>query len=642
MKVNQINMPQGFRYMGEYKDQLLYKILPLDKKFIINKSIPGCGGTSMFLDSKIPIVLISPRVRVLVEKDRQYKNSKTPTFLFHTEFTSKTKREEEIKKMMSDLNSYIQRHWNNPFDNYPRPPKILVSLDSAKKVLDVIAKMGLQDKFLFVVDEFQCLMGDANYKGSTDMNFLSEIDKMVPRICYLSATPIPDQYLDYIPQFKDLDYYKLEWDPSVLEDPTIREVKMKKGESVESVCEDIVTNYREHGYFARKVWNGNIVESKEVCIFLNEVKKIKNIILKNRLIPEETTILCSTSNAHELPKGFKVGGLSTDKVNPKNKTFTFCTKASFEGVDFYSDNAITYIFVDGNKPWQTLDIYLDIPQILGRQRLDANPFKRDATIFYKTKPYVESETEFREKQKAMELKTKRTIDEYNLSSDYMKSTFLDTIRKVDTSKKFIDDYIDVISDGTTTTVGENTLVKIARWNDWYLRQYFYNHPCQLTTGIQDAVPVIHKPQEVSDFERVFYSANSSDKLRIYSKFMYQYPQHETLVLANPYIPIEYHDWYRNYGYDGLSKLGFDEKKVEQDYVVHCSRDFIIQECKKVFIVGENYSKKFVKNELQKIYDSLGLLGRRAKAVEIEGYMNVKERTLTDESGKRREFYLIQN
>ena len=60
------------------------------------------------------------------------------------------------------------------------------------------------------------------------------------------------------------------------------------------------------------------------------------------------------------------------------------------------------------------------------------------------------------------------------------------------------------------------------------------------------------------------------------------------------------DWYRKYDYDGLSKLGFDDKKVEQDYVVHCSRDCIIQECKKVFIVGENYSKKFVKNEWQKI------------------------------------------
>lgn len=642
MKENEIKMPQGCRFMGQYKDQLLNTILPLDKKFIINKSIPGCGGTSMFLDSEIPIVLISPRVRVLVEKHEQYKNSKTPTFLFHTDYTSKKKREEEIKQMMSGLNSYIQRHWNNPFDNYPRPPKVLVSLDSAKKVLDVISGMGLLGYFLFVVDEFQCLMGDANYKGSTDMNFLSEIDKMVPRICYLSATPIPDHYLDYIPQFKGLDYYKLEWDPSVLEDPTIREVKMKKGESVESVCEDIITNYREHEYFARKVWNGKIVESKEVCIFLNEVKKIKNIILKNNLKPEETTILCSTSSAHELPKGFKVGGLSTDKVNPKNKTFTFCTKASFEGVDFYSDNAITYIFVDGNKPWQTLDIYLDIPQILGRQRLDINPFKRDATIFYKTKPSVESEAEFREKQKAMELKTKRTIEEYNLSSDYMKSTLLDTIRKVDTSKKFIDDYIDVISDGTTITVGENTLVKVARWNDWYLRQYFYNHPCQLTTGIQDAVPVIHKPQEVSDFERVFYSANSSDKLRLYSEFMYQYPQYGTLVLANPYIPIEYHDWYRKYGYDGLSKLGFDDKKVEQDYVVHCSKDRIIQECKKVFIVGENYTKKYVKEQLQIIYDSLGLLGRRAKAVEIEGYLNVKERTLTDENGKRKEFFQIQD
>ena len=589
MKMYKINMPQEFRYMGEYKDQLLNTILPLGKKFIINKTVPGCGGTSMFLDSDIPIVLISPRIRVLVEKHEQYKNSKMPTFLFHTEYTSKKKREEDIKQMMSDLNSYIQRHRDNPFDSPPRPPKILVSLDSAKRGLNVISG-----------------------------------------------------YLDLIPQFKDLDYFKLEWDPSVLEDPTIREVRMKKGESVESVCEDIITSYREHGYFARKVWNGNIVESREVCIFLNEVKKIKNIILKNDLQPEETTILCSTSSEHELPKGFKVGGLSTDKVNPKNKTFTFCTKASFEGVDFYSDNAITYIFVDGNKPWQTLDIYLDIPQILGRQRLDKNPFKRDATIFYKTKPSVESEAEFREKQKAMELKTKRTIEEYNLSSDYMKSTLLDTIRKVDTSKKFIDDYIDVISDGTTTTVGENTLVKVARWNDWYLRKYYYNHPCQLTTGIINAVSVSHKPQEVIDFEKSFYFANSSDKLRIYSEFMYQYPQHETSVLANPYIPIEYHDWYRKYGYDGLSKLGFDEKRVEQDYVVHCNRDCIIHECRKVFIVGENYSKRFVKNELQKIYDSLGLLGRRAKAVEIEGYMDVKERTLTDESGKRREFYLIQN
>ena len=87
MNENKIKMPQGCRFMGQYKDQLLNTILPLDKKFIINKSIPGCGGTSMFLDSEIPIVLISPRVRVLIEKHEQYKNSKTPTFLFHTDYT---------------------------------------------------------------------------------------------------------------------------------------------------------------------------------------------------------------------------------------------------------------------------------------------------------------------------------------------------------------------------------------------------------------------------------------------------------------------------------------------------------------------------------------------------------------------------
>ena len=46
------------------------------------------------------------------------------------------------------------------------------------------------------------------------------------------------------------------------------------------------------------------------------------------------------------------GGLNTDRNKPRNKPFTFCTKSSFEGVDFYSDNASTYIFINAGKEWQ--------------------------------------------------------------------------------------------------------------------------------------------------------------------------------------------------------------------------------------------------------------------------------------------------
>ena len=60
----QIDMPKGCRYMSDY-DKLLDGILPLDRKFILNKTVTGCGGTSLFLNSDFPVVIISPRLQVL-------------------------------------------------------------------------------------------------------------------------------------------------------------------------------------------------------------------------------------------------------------------------------------------------------------------------------------------------------------------------------------------------------------------------------------------------------------------------------------------------------------------------------------------------------------------------------------------------
>lgn len=47
-----ISMPKGCRYMSDYEN-LLNGELPLDGKFILNKTVTGCGGTSLFLDSKM-------------------------------------------------------------------------------------------------------------------------------------------------------------------------------------------------------------------------------------------------------------------------------------------------------------------------------------------------------------------------------------------------------------------------------------------------------------------------------------------------------------------------------------------------------------------------------------------------------------
>lgn len=627
MKIIDIPMPPGCRYMSDY-DKLINDLLPIYGKFILNKTLTGCGGTSLFLNSGLMVVIISPRIQVLKNKHKQYPDS----FLFHIPQCGD--RPSAIKQKMEELNSYLHLHYGlTPFGQ-PPPAKILVTLDSVGKVLSVLESCSIIDKFLFVVDEFQCLMGDAIFKGTVDMNFLVNIDNRARRICYLSATPIPEIYLDYIPQLANLPYYKLQWDPAVIEEPTLKVRQMKKGENAVKLCTELIQKYRNNGYFERKIIQGNVVYSREACIFLNEVKSIIRIIEKNNLLPEEVTILCSESKSSKLPKGFTIGGLCTDRNKPINKTFTFCTKASFEGVDFYSTNASTYIFIDGGKEWLSLDVAIDLSQILGRQRLDSNPFRHDATLYYKTVPNPVTEVEFRQKQSEMEQTTKERLDMYDASQEQSKKWLVDLHLKISPEEKFVSDYVDVIQENGQSTLGFNYLVMAAKWNQWYQRRYYYSNSHQLISGIQSALGIGRKPVEVRDFESWYNNTPDKDKLAGYADFRNKYPQYDEWIYQNPFIDLRFHQWYATFGYSTLLEQNFQEDKVEMLYDEYCLKDQIKTVCMNVFEVGKYYSKKEVKSILQQIYYQSRLYQKIAKATDLSQYVNCREVQRIDGQGKR--------
>ena len=627
MKIIDIPMPPSCRYMSDY-DKLINDLLPIYGKFILNKTLTGCGGTSLFLNSGLMVVIISPRIQVLKNKHKQYPDS----FLFHIPQCGD--RPSAIKQKMEELNSYLHLHYGlTPFGQ-PPPAKILVTLDSVGKVLSVLESCSIIDKFLFVVDEFQCLMGDAIFKGTVDMNFLVNIDNRARRICYLSATPIPEIYLDYIPQLANLPYYKLQWDPAVIEEPTLKVRQMKKGENAVKLCTELIQKYRNNGYFERKIIQGNVVYSREACIFLNEVKSIIRIIEKNNLLPEEVTILCSESKSSKLPKGFTIGGLCTDRNKPINKTFTFCTKASFEGVDFYSTNASTYIFIDGGKEWLSLDVAIDLSQILGRQRLDSNPFRHDATLYYKTVPNPVTEVEFRQKQSEMEQTTKERLDMYDASQEQSKKWLVDLHLKISPEEKFVSDYVDVIQENGQSTLGFNYLVRAAKWNQWYQRRYYYSNSHQLISGIQSALGIGRKPVEIRTFESWYNNASDKDKLAGYADFRNKYPQYDEWIYQNPFIDLRFHQWYATFGYSTLLEQNFQEDKVEMLYDEYCLKDQIKTACINAFEVGKIYSLKDVKNMLQQIYDHAGFSGKTAKATDLGKYLCSQKVQRTDGQGNR--------
>jgi len=644
MNKYEISVPIGYRYLSQWNG--LLNILPQSGKYIVNKVRTGCGGTTLFLESDQPCILVSPRINMLLSKHKQYPK----TFLFCSEDKdSVLNRKQKLKAYLDSCSAMT------PWGQNHNIPKILTTVDSYKYVAEELQFMGCLDKYIVLIDEFQCLMSDAAFKGNVELTFLHNLSGM-KSACFLSATPIPEDYLNEMDDFLDVEnYYQLIWDSSVLEPSNLLSIPYKKGESSRSICKRIIEEYRTTGYFAQKIIDNRIVQSHEVCIFLNDVKSIINIIRDNLLDPNEVNVLCSRGNVGVdtlRHMGVHVGELCTDPNNPHNRTFIFCSKAAFEGLDLFSDNAYTYIFSDGVLDWNRHDIIIDVPQILGRQRLASNPFRADATLYYRTKSTTESIENAINRIREKENATTKWIDQYNNATDEIKQMLVDGIRKVDADKRYDDHYVDVVDDALHGgfIVKPNYLIRNVEVRDWQLSSFVYSNPIYLIKAVEDACSTTHASQLVTEedllllqFKEQFfnYQRSTSRRLEIYCSFLQTYPNAIDELLKNPHIPLFMHEAYHFLGPERLSKLQYQEKSIQAELDFVKAKDQIIQRCSEVFQRGQDYPLSQVKVLLQSIYTSLGL-SQTACASDLVSYLSItKKQITTSETGKRDLYYHIE-
>lgn len=628
MNIKEIPMPQNVRYMSEGKN-VLFNILPPNGKYILDKALTGCGGTELFLNSGRPLVLISPRSGVLSNKANQHPEC----HLF------RSNEKEKLDDLKTKLRYYLDsNHYIHGIGG--TPPIILITLDSAKYVIEDLQYRRTINNFLFLVDEFQCLISDASFKGKTDLEFLKMLDGNAQNICYMSATPTESPYLDALVEFRNCTYYKLKWDPNVIVEPTVNNILMRKGETPITIFSDIIRNFRRDGYFAKKIINGKECKSTEAVVFINEVKTIMKIILQNNLVPTETTILISESNK-EVKKleslGFTIGEQCADRNNPVNKTFTFCSKASFEGRDFYSTNAFTYIFLDGTKDWQTHDTSIEIPQMLGRQRLDKNPFKYNATIYYRTKPCVENQNEFLTKMGEKLKDSQALINSYNMGDASLKKALANTIRNKDSNNPYASNYLDVVNDSNGYRLEINYLVAAAEHTLWSSKAYFYNNPMHLTTAIQTQIAIAGtKPNELRDFENSFNSeSDPAQRMRLYSTFRAAHSEFTEQLYQNPFINFWYHNAFNYLGPIELMQLNYDLESISNRMMGNS----ITSQCQLSFIKGKFYRADEVKGILQRIYDNIGY-SKTATASQLGNYIKVRTSNKRMDDGSRQMVFEI--
>ena len=665
---NKIIVPKGIRFINEWKEFEL----PLEPS-IIDKQITGCGFTEYCLCNSNNVILVSPRKILLENKEEQhpgevfYATTGLEKLVDFEKDLTNTKRglkkeedpnEDIIKNAVFKLKDNIKQY-NLECILKKIPCKILVTYDSFKHVKNALGE-NIRN-FYIVIDEFQSIFVDAKFKSSTEIEFLQHLNGL-QKVCYVSATPMIDKYLEMLDEFKDLPYYELDWekeDPGRVLKPRL--IVHSCSRSINPAANKIIQSYL-NGEFESTIINidgeNREVISKEAVLYVNSVRNICDIIKNNNLTIENTNVLCARTpdNEDKIRKAFNLKRLDLKnkgiesvlgKVPTKgeqHKMFTICTRTVYLGADFYSTNARTFIFSDANIDSLTVDITLDLPQILGRQRLEENPWKNRADLYYKT---IGKNNKIAQEESNAIIETKRRKTEdlltvYRSAPENTRHTLAEKYQRDAKVSNYISDYIAVDEhNGSDLKPVFNNLMMVADMRCYEIQQIDYADRFRVFNSLSDKIGNFNQFTKI-----IKYIENGFNTFEDKMKYIYSLDFDSgfmKLILDNLSDP-SYSKYYYSIPKERASALNYQKGYLEKEYrslkLYSIKAESIHSEIKNKFEIGERYTKSYIKETLRIIYESNGY-NKTPKASDLEEFFELKSCLLTNkETGKRDNGYEI--
>ena len=631
MKKIQQLVPSGrdIKYISEW---LEYKIP--NGHVIVDKGVTGCGYTEYTLTNNLPTVLCSPRKLLLENKSEQHQSDINILHL-----------KNEIKDI-NDITLLRNKIRNHIFlcDEENLPIKFLVTYDSSHYIIDILKELNLLDDFYFIIDEFQSIFLDSYFKSDVEFDFVEYLQEC-PNVLYLSATPMLDKYLEKVDTFKNLPFYEIDWSNTGVVENII--IQRKFSTALTTDCIKIIKQYLEGKYPSTFTKDNKIVFSKEAVFYFNSISDIIRVINKLKLTSSQVNIICANDkdNRDKLSKiGHSIGKIPLK--GETNKMFTFCTKTAYIGADFYSDCASSYVFADPNIKSLALDISLDLPQIVGRQRNRENPFKNNIIVFYRTirKTEMEDRKSFDKTQEERRKETQRLLDGFNLLKPDQQQSYIQKLKDSIEVSKYERDFVS-ISKKTGKPI-YNSFIDISNERGWEVSQKDYQDKISVTKSLESISSNISEYQsdlekEVQDFlDNKFYSTGLfHEKMKMYCEFMDKYQGNKEVsdIIYYKIKDPKYRKYYSFYGSSGCRAVSYKEKKLLLGMIDESKESELSSAIYKKFKVGEKYLKKDIKPILQDIYRDLGITTSKPKTTDLGKYFN-----LTRIRIKQQEGYLLKS
>ena len=659
-----LDVPKGIRYISEWKE-FNFPETPT----IINKQITGCGFTEYCINGPQNVILCSPRKILLENKESQHpgkvlyvrndleevidtgkdlnkdKEDKSDSKIYSPEEL------EVIKDHIINMKTEAVNHYYNCMTS-GLACKYFITYDSFHYLVDALGDR-IKD-FYIIIDEFQSIFTDSRFKSSTEMEFLNFL-RGLDRICFVSATPMMDEYLDMLDEFKDLPYIEMKWDtldPSRIIKP---ELSIKTCKSITPIATGIIQTYLD-GNFQKFTYQDDSgvfqeIESRELVIYVNSVKNICDIIRKSGLTPDNTNVLCANTpdNQKKVKKAFGIRGKgdiigSVPKKGQPHKMFTLCTRTVYLGADFYSTCARSLILSDANVDCLAVDITLDLPQILGRQRLLENPWKNRAELYFKTIVKEETFEELKARMESKRSKTENLLSIYEKGTSSEKHDLAETYQDRAKSKNYKDDYVSVNTRGGKDLFPVfNNLVMVSELRAYEIQQIDYKDRFSVFNAISSGVTSVSL-EKVDNFLIQFDSLTQfTDKMKLLCESVDQFTKDEFESILNS-INIIFKNYFLTIGSDRIRNLQYKNSMIKTEYERIKSNQGKFGNLQEViysvFLVEERYTMVFIKDRLGEIYESLGIKAS-PKATDLENYFEIKKIQITNkDTGKKDHGYKI--
>ncbi len=536
---------------GQYLSDVMDRI---PSNCILSKRIPGCGATTLELNSDRDTIIVVPNVPVITCKEKKY-----PNLLGVYE-----------KVTASDICRYLEENSRH---------KIMTTPESSGKVKTACERCGINihAHFFLLMDECHQLIQDVDYRDDIvlPMNDFFQFKQKA----LVSATPIG--FSD--PRFSEQDFETLEVNA---EYDYRQEITVTHTYNIHKA----VSEYLE-------------AHDGTVCFFVNSVDLIYSIISHFDLT---AAIYCAPKSRRKLKTEQNFTDAHSEWSADTMKKYNFFTGRFFTAFDLELDYRPDVVML--SDPYiaehTLLDIDTDCIQICGRFR---NGIK-SATHIYRTNPNIivkdREQIEWEISTLEYAYNTVQTLYD-NAASKKDRYAFGDTLETM-SFRKFL--YPDNTKNWFRIDNEISTILTINRYRDkfqikkWYENCHFFKpeyKPCEYNEN-DEKLKMVRAARSVKDKRRKMVQLLSEMEEPV-SEYAYDFIN--DIRKIDPLIV----EAYEVLGKNRIEELKYNEKKMKEELIL-CQRkgNKTIRLVKNTFRVGSKYANEKIVNELNRIFGLLNI------------------------------------